>query len=121
MEIGSLLKQLRLDAGLTQKELANALGIAQSTIVWYEKNEREPMLSIIMLYAKYFNVSIDYLAGIEDDFGVKSISDTSSAITTEERKIINQYRQLPEKLQDIIKSQLDIFTGETERIKTTKK
>jgi transcriptional regulator with XRE-family HTH domain len=94
MKIGSLLKQLRLDAGLTQKELAKALGIAQSTIVWYEKNEREPMLSIVMLYAKYFNVTIDYLAGIEDDFGNKSTSDTTSAISSEERKIINDYRQL---------------------------
>lgn len=71
MQIAPILKELRLSNGLTQKELASKLGIGQSTIVGYERGEREPTINNLSLYAKYFNVSADYLLGLEDDFGVK--------------------------------------------------
>lgn len=71
MDLTAILKELRVNAGLTQKELAAKLGIGQSTIVGYEKGIREPTVSNLALYAKYFNVSIDYIVGLEDDFGIK--------------------------------------------------
>jgi transcriptional regulator with XRE-family HTH domain len=107
MMIGSLLKQLRLDAGLTQKELANALNIGQSTVVGYEKNEREPILSNLALYAKYFNVSIDYLAGLENDFGVRTVEAMPEQFTQEERGIIDDYRQLNFYGKKLVKQTLD--------------
>ena len=50
------LKELRVEAGLTQKELADKINIGQSTIVGYERGEREATLTNLSRYADYFNV-----------------------------------------------------------------
>ena len=96
MNLSAILKELRISVGLTQKELATKLGIGQSTIVGYEKGIREPTVSNLALYAKYFNISIDYITGLEDDFGVwvddkEKKPDTLSA---EERRLLEGYREI---------------------------
>lgn len=63
MGIAKTLKDLRLSANLTQKELADKLHIGQSTIVGYEQGRNEPVLSILNLYADFFGVSVDELLG----------------------------------------------------------
>lgn len=60
------LKQLRIEKGLGQVELANALGVSKGVISLWENGLREPSMSSLIVIAKYFNVSIDYLVGIED-------------------------------------------------------
>ena len=62
-----LLKELRLEHGLTQKELSKEIGITASAIGFLENGLREPMASTLLAYANYFDVSIDYLMGREDD------------------------------------------------------
>lgn len=63
------LKQLRKEAGLTQEELANNLNISTITLLRYEKEQREPTKKIALLIANFFDVSTDYLFGlnIEDN------------------------------------------------------
>ena len=96
MVINENLKQLRIDSGLTQYELAKNLNIGQSTIVGYEKGDREPTITNISRYAKYFGVSIDFIVGLEDDFGIKKTDGAvaPSAYSKEEQKIIEDYRRL---------------------------
>lgn len=101
MDLTEILKELRVNAGLTQKELAAKLGIGQSTIVGYEKGIREPTVSNLALYAKYFNVSIDYIVGIEDDFGVKVESDEGISANTQEKELLSLFRQLSPYLQGL--------------------
>ncbi len=62
---GERLKNLRLEKKVGQIELAKALGVGKSIISLWERNECEPTLSKLILLAKYFDVSIDYLAGLE--------------------------------------------------------
>ena len=96
MDLTEILKELRVNAGLTQKELAAKLGIGQSTIVGYEKGIREPTVSNLALYAKYFNVSIDYIVGLEDDFGVR-VDDKEKkpdTLSAEERRLLEGYREI---------------------------
>lgn len=98
METGEILKNLRLDAGYTQSALAKLLDIGQSTIVGYEKLEREPTITNLIRYANFFNVSIDFLVGLEDDFGIKTTSATAPMddhYSPEERQLIEEYRKLP--------------------------
>ena len=62
------LKELRLEKGLNQKQLEEALNgrISKSAIGFWENNKRIPNLDAVIILAKFFEVSIDYLAGLED-------------------------------------------------------
>ena len=56
--IGARLKYLRKQDDITQLELANALGIAKSTISMYESGNREPDFETLEKLADYFNVNM---------------------------------------------------------------
>ncbi len=60
------LKELRIEKGLTQKQLADEVEISQAIISLYEKNVRTPTIDIIIILCNYFKVSSDYLIGLED-------------------------------------------------------
>ena len=64
-EFGSILKELRLERNLGQVALAQALGVSKGVISLWENSLREPGLSSLIAIARYFDVSIDYLAGLE--------------------------------------------------------
>lgn len=57
------LRFLRLKKGFTQQEVANSLGIANSSYSLYEKGTRQPNLEMLEKIADFFNVDIDYLMG----------------------------------------------------------
>lgn len=58
-----MLKFLREKRHLSQKEIAEYLGITRQAIALYELGKREPDYSILKKLADYFNVSVDYLLG----------------------------------------------------------
>ena len=57
------LKSMRLEAKLTQKELAEKLKIGQNTYSYWEKGIRKPVGENLNKLANFFNVSTDYLLG----------------------------------------------------------
>ena len=60
------LRDLREDAELNQSEMAKLLGTSQQQLSRWEVGEQEPKITWYIKYAEYFNVSIDYLAGLID-------------------------------------------------------
>lgn len=62
------LKRLRTSCNLTQKEMADKLGMNQQTYANYETGRREPDFDTLKEIASYFNVSIDFLLDIDDKF-----------------------------------------------------
>ena len=64
--LGKRLKELREERGLTQKQLSEALGLNSVTYLHYEKEQREPPLTLLVEFAKFFEVSTDYLLGLKD-------------------------------------------------------
>ncbi|MBE5730911.1 MAG: helix-turn-helix transcriptional regulator [Clostridiales bacterium] len=64
-KFSEILKDLRVEKGLGQVELAKALCLSKGIISLWENGLREPRLSSLIALSKFFNVSIDYLAGIE--------------------------------------------------------
>lgn len=64
--IGNRLTVLREEKKLQQKDLAEDLNLAPSTISSYERNVSEPADEIKIRIAKYFDISIDYLIGVTD-------------------------------------------------------
>lgn len=64
--LGERLKELREDRGYTQKQLSEKLGVNSVTYLHYEKEQREPPLSLLADMAVFFGVSVDYLLGLND-------------------------------------------------------
>lgn len=60
------LKELRDEKGLSQHQLAKDVGLTQSAIHLWELSKRVPNLDAVIVLAKYFNVSLDYIAGLVD-------------------------------------------------------
>lgn len=60
------IKELRLEQGLSQQKLAKEIGVTQKAIDFWEKNINEPKASYIVNLAKFFNVSTDFLLGLEE-------------------------------------------------------
>ncbi|MBQ4465168.1 MAG: helix-turn-helix transcriptional regulator [Oscillospiraceae bacterium] len=55
------LRELRKQRHITQQKLALELDMSQNTISRYESGEREADYQTLILFADYFDVSIDYL------------------------------------------------------------
>ena len=64
--LGTRLKELREEKGFTQKQLADKLNINSVTYLHYEKEQREPPLSLLADIAVFYGVSVDYLLGLEN-------------------------------------------------------
>ena len=60
------LKELRIERGLTQTALAIATNLSQTAIAKWENGTRSPSADMIVVIAKFFSVSSDYLLGLED-------------------------------------------------------
>jgi len=65
VEFSNRLKELRTQAGLTQLQLAQRLGITKSVISFYELSERAPSPDVLIRLAQIFHVSTDYLLGLD--------------------------------------------------------
>ncbi len=66
ISFGKRLKELREENYLTQKELAEKLGINAVTYLHYEKEQRQPSLELIADISVFYGVSVDYLLGLKD-------------------------------------------------------
>ncbi|MBQ8406605.1 MAG: helix-turn-helix transcriptional regulator [Clostridia bacterium] len=60
------LKELRKEKGLLQKDLAQTLKTTNSSISDWEKGRSQPDLQTLANLARFFEVSVDYLLGLED-------------------------------------------------------
>lgn len=60
------LEDLRIDADLTQSQVAEILHCQREVYRRYEKGIRELPLSYAIVLAKYYSVSIDYIVGLSD-------------------------------------------------------
>ena len=61
------LEDLRTDNDLTQQQVADILHCPREVYIRYEKGIRELPLSYAIILAKYYHVSLDYLAGLKDE------------------------------------------------------
>lgn len=85
------LRELRIQKGLDQKDIAVLLNIGKGTISNWEVGRTEPSIEYLTRLAKYFEVSIDYLIGNSNEMGVIEI-DTN--LSNDEQELINLYRKL---------------------------
>lgn len=64
--MGEILKELRLERGLTQEEVGKIIGVQKAAIQKYEKGDVENMKQeSIKILASYYGVTTDFLLGVE--------------------------------------------------------
>lgn len=57
------LKELRSKYGLTQKQIAERVGVSPSIVSGYETGERTPSTEVLLALSRLFHTSTDYLLG----------------------------------------------------------
>ena len=60
------LKELREEKNLSQVEFAKIIGVTHSAVSLWELKKRVPAFDVAVVIARFFNVSLEYLAGMED-------------------------------------------------------
>ena len=86
--VASRLKRIRESRQITQKELAQRLGLHEQMVYRYENGLSEPMALNLAAMAKELNVSLDYLTGLSDDADEL----TEDRLSHEERQLIEAFR-----------------------------
>ena len=66
VNMGEKLKSLRLEKKLTQKQIADRIGLAISAVSSYESGTRYPSFEVLIKLSRIFHVSTDYLLGITE-------------------------------------------------------
>lgn len=116
------IKELRQELGITQKELAKHLGIAQNTLSYWENGKFDVDNASLCRIADYFHVTIDYLLGqnkspidADNAISVKNLASENDGtlnpyrvLTNSEKELIKKYRLLDQHGQKAVNSVLDV-------------
>lgn len=97
----SNLKLLRDERGVSQKEVADLLGITQPMITKYENGTIEPDLRNLKLLADYFETSVDFIIG-HTDIRRKPEPTAPYDLNQAESKLIDSFRALTPEQRDFL-------------------
>lgn len=103
MQLGLMIAKLRIEKGLSQRALAEALNVSTSVVGMWETNKRLPSIESFLLIIDYFGISADYI--LEKDRKLRPeqyINKTNDNISPEFKKILNTFYELNEDNKDII-------------------
>ena len=89
-----ILKNLRSEKGLSQRELSSQLGLSANCICEYEKGRSEPNLDTLKKLSSIFECSIDYLVGNSDDFGIVQISSNKQPLTYLQQELLHYFDKM---------------------------
>ncbi len=91
------IRELREENGLKQKDLAEKIGVVAHNVGDWERGKCEPSIEILVKLANFFGVSVDYIIGNSDDFGVIN---TQNNLTKGEQRLLNAFSKSDEILKD---------------------
>jgi transcriptional regulator with XRE-family HTH domain len=102
------LKILRDEASVSQKQLAEAIGVSQQSINKYENHNIEPDIETMIRIADFFNTSVDYLIGHTE---VRRKIEVVHAyeLNADEVKIVDGYRNLSAKQKNCVTTVIDSY------------
>lgn len=106
------LKNLRVQRGMSQSDLARLLGVARTTVSSYENGSRNPDNETLIRIATCFQVSLDYLLGID----TSNIDNSSvySEVLKDIDKLLHSAPIALEKKKEIITEVRDYFRWKLE-------
>lgn len=111
-KIGAQIKQLRLAAGMTQRELAQRINVGNTTLSQYESGARVPSDEVKLKIATVFGVSVDYLLGITDSREPIRAASVPSATTQRPAEVV-----IAVELHNLSDRQLDRLMGYIQALK----
>lgn len=91
------IKELRKKHDLTLLQLGEIVGCAESTMSHYESGRRRPSFETLTKLSKYFDVSIGYLIGTEQE---ESFKNTPDSLESERSEVIKIFENLPDSAKD---------------------
>ena len=90
--LGQRIYELRTAFGWSQVELAKRLGVAKQTASNWENDNIQPSIEMLVRLAKLFNVTTDYLLGLEEEPRI-SVAGLPEAMVAHLSQLIEDYRQ----------------------------
>ena len=84
--------ELRTEKALSQRTIARLLNVSQATYNNWENSRTEPSVAQLIKCAQLFGVSVDYLIGNSEEYGV--INYTNRLLTDDESTLLGIYRAL---------------------------
>ncbi len=94
------IKMLRVKNGVTQQQLATAVGVSQQSINKYENHDIEPDIATLIAIADYFGTSVDYLIGRVPE---TKVARESVGLSIDELNLIYDFRMLSLEERDSIR------------------
>ncbi len=108
MTFVEILNDLLLERGKTKVDLSTEAGIPYTTICGWLKAGRLPDYNAITKLANYFQISADYILGIENEEGIKKYSYPQTQTSIDEQELLRAYRQMSEGKKRALFQMLDI-------------
>lgn len=93
MTLGQKIRKLRIDKGLTQKDLSDKIHVTFQTVSKWENDENEPDVTTLRELAKLFDCSLDYLLSEDEEEKQKEEKEVTPVVTQVEHKtvIVHEY------------------------------
>lgn len=107
------LRDLREDKDLTQEYIAKLINISVRQYGLYERGKADIPLEKAVILAKFYNVSLDYIAGLTND----KLGLTRSALSNTETKLIKKFNALSENGKARILERFDVIEEQEKIIK----
>lgn len=119
IDIGLILKELRVENNYTQAKLAKRLGVSITTVGTWESGQKLPAAERLIELARLYNVPINYIAGIEKEKSIV-LDDLTQKQQNLLKTMILEFQDKSENVSGLTERQKDILselTAEFQRIK----
>ena len=94
MPFGDVLKKIRYDKRMSQKEFADILGTSKQVISRYENNQRTPQITVVEQFANKLNLPIGYFVGKEHAAGYVSDSAKVTYMSDGQKELLEELEGL---------------------------
>lgn len=105
--LGKHIIELRKREGVTQAELARALGVSQQTVFAYELGDRRISVLMLIKHAKFFDVPVEQLMGL-----VEPQQSTSRRLSPTGIRHAERYRMLKKRQQRFVTQIIDVLLAQ---------
>lgn len=103
------IRELRVDCGLQQKQIAQDLHLSKQAYSNYELGQREPSIDMLLKLADYFGVTVDYLIGRDDKAQSEPLNKKSPALSEEDEAMLNTYLELSDDSKRVVRYTVNMY------------